>query len=244
MIKTGKNNQEISSSKKLLIFLNEFLDKVDDVEALDNLHLFIPRVALSRILAIDHIYKKILSNSGIILEFGSRFGGNLALFNNLRGIYEPFNYTRKIVGFDTFSGFPEVSAIDNTASNDYNVPDDHERFLAGILEIHEANSPVNHIKKNLLLKGDVNQTLPQFFSDNSRNLALVYFDMDLYAPTLECLKLIQPFLSKGSILVFDDFNNENFKGESKAVLDYYGNFNRFKFENLPFYSRLTYIEIE
>lgn len=243
MIKTNKNDTEISSSRQLFEYLFSFLEKVDSIEAMDNLHLFIPRVALSRLLAIDFLYRKIVANSGIILEFGSRFGGNLALFNNLRGIHEPFNYTRKIIGFDTFNGFPETSIIDNAAVNDYNVPYDYESYLYKVLELHEQNSPVSHLKKNLLFKGDVNQTLPSFLDDNSRNLALVYFDMDLYSPTLECLKQIQPFLSKGSIIVFDDFNNESFKGESKAVLDYYGSFNKFKFNNIPFYSRLTYIEV-
>lgn len=243
MIKTNKTGNEIASSKNLFANLNEFLKNVDEVEALDNLHLFCPRVALSRVLAIDFLYKKILSNSGIILEFGSRFGGNLALFNNLRGIYEPFNYTRKIVGFDTFNGFPETLSIDNANVNDYDVPKDYDVYLNNILEIHEGNSPVSHIKKNLLIKGDVTETLPKFLEDNCRNFALVYFDMDLYSPTLECLKQIQPFLSKGTIIVFDDFNNESFKGESKAVLDFFGNFNKFKFNIIPFYSRLSYIEI-
>ena len=39
------------------------------------------------------------------MEFGVRWGQNLITLNNLRGIYEPFNHSRKIIGFDTFEGF-------------------------------------------------------------------------------------------------------------------------------------------
>ena len=37
----------------------------------------------------------------MVIEFGVRWGANLGLFQSLRGMYEPFNYNRKIVGFET-----------------------------------------------------------------------------------------------------------------------------------------------
>lgn len=42
------------------------------------------------------------------MEFGVRWGQNLALFESFRGIYEPYNYNRKIVGFDelNYNKFP------------------------------------------------------------------------------------------------------------------------------------------
>ena len=48
------------------------------------------------------------------MEFGVRWGQNLVTLSNLRGIYEPFNYSRKIIGFDTFEGFPSVHEKDGT----------------------------------------------------------------------------------------------------------------------------------
>ena len=29
-----------------------------------------------------------------------------ALFESLRAVYEPYNHSRKVVGFDTFAGYP------------------------------------------------------------------------------------------------------------------------------------------
>ena len=209
-MKTRKNNNEITNDVKLRKLLMDFLKDADEEDILSNLHLFIPRLTFDRILAIDFLYKKIINHSGVILEFGCRYGGNLVLYNNLCGTYEPYNYTRKIYGFDTFQGFPTVNDIDDAGIGDYSVMKNYELQLDEILNIHQNYSPISHITKNNLLKGDVRVTLPEFLKHNSRVFALVYFDMDLYAPTLEVLKLIKPFLAKGTIIVFDDFNNENF----------------------------------
>ena len=46
------------------------------------------------------------------MEFGTRWGPNLAQFPALRGIYEPFNRHGKGIGFDTFSGFPKIENQD------------------------------------------------------------------------------------------------------------------------------------
>lgn len=78
---------------------------IPDNELLGNLGLFINRQALSRMLYMHDLYCKIINVQGIIMEFGPRWGQNLALFHSFRGIYEPFNYSRKIVGFDTFKDF-------------------------------------------------------------------------------------------------------------------------------------------
>ena len=81
-------------------------------ELLDNVGLFARRQLLSRIFWMAELYRKILPVQGVVMEFGVRWGQNLVLFHSFRGMWEPFNYSRKIVGFDTFGGFPS-EAIDN-----------------------------------------------------------------------------------------------------------------------------------
>ena len=83
-----------------------------DDELLWNLGLWTNRQAMARTLWMTDLYRRALDVHGVVMEFGVRWGRNLALFQSLRGIYEPYNYTRKIVGFDTFSGFPSVSEQD------------------------------------------------------------------------------------------------------------------------------------
>ena len=48
---------------------------------------------------------------------------------------------------------------------------------------------------------------------------MAIFDMDVYDSTYDVLKLIKPRLFKGSILVFDEFNDDNWPGETQAVFD-------------------------
>lgn len=61
---------------------------IPENELLMNLALFIKRQDLSQILFMDELYKQIVNVHGSILEFGVRWGRNLALFTSLRGIYD------------------------------------------------------------------------------------------------------------------------------------------------------------
>ena len=67
-------------------------------QVLSNLGLFLNSKNLSRILFFDHLYKLNLDTQGVVMEFGVRWGQNLSIFSALRGIYEPFNRHRKIIG--------------------------------------------------------------------------------------------------------------------------------------------------
>jgi hypothetical protein len=77
-----------------------------------NLPLYLNRETLGDVLTAARLYESVLSVPGDVFEFGTRWGRRLALFMNLRELMEPHNYTRRIVGFDTFAGFPSVSPED------------------------------------------------------------------------------------------------------------------------------------
>ena len=82
-------------------------NEIPDGELLQNLGLFLTRQNFSRLLFVKHLYEQVVNIQGDILEFGVRWGQNLAAFSVLRGILEPYNHSRRLVGFDTFEGFPE-----------------------------------------------------------------------------------------------------------------------------------------
>ena len=79
-------------------------------EILPNLGLYLTSKNLSRLLFFYEMYKKIVDTHGVVMEFGVRWGQNLSLLSALRGIFEPFNRHRKIIGFDTFTGFKGLSS--------------------------------------------------------------------------------------------------------------------------------------
>jgi hypothetical protein len=232
-----KNNREI---------LNELQNSspIYKNEQINNVGLFLKRQELSKILFLNEIYSKIQNVHGVIMEFGVRWGQNLSTLNNLRGIYEPFNHSRKIIGFDTFEGFKNTSSVDGNANYNhdgaFNVSKEYEIYLEKVLKCHENECPLNHIDKNIIIKGDAISTLKEYLKNHKETIiAFAYFDFDIYKPTLECLKLIQPYLTKGSIIGFDELCDPGFPGETQALREVFGTNNykiiRNKFSGIQSY---------
>jgi Macrocin-O-methyltransferase (TylF) len=196
---------------------------------------YLKRQIVSRILYQDYLYKKILDVPGVILEFGVHWGATIATLINLRGIYEPYNHSRTIYGFDTFSGFPEVSQKDGGFSKDgdYSTSQDYEKELEKVLSLHEAFSPISQIKKFALIKGDVVESLPAFLEANPHIVvSMAIFDMDIYSPTKSALEMVIPRMTKGSLFVFDELNCRHFPGETRAVDEVIG-LNELRLQRVP-----------
>ena len=77
----------------------------------------------------------ILDKEGVIMEFGVRWGQNLSVFTAMRSIYEPYNIKRKIIGFDTFKGFPKLTKKDSAImkKGDLSVPKNYFNYLSNLL---------------------------------------------------------------------------------------------------------------
>ena len=78
-------------------------------QLMTNLHMYMRSTILAKVLYLNELYELIKKTTGSIFEFGCWYGANMVTFENLRAVYEPYNYTRKVVGFDTFSGYCSIS---------------------------------------------------------------------------------------------------------------------------------------
>jgi len=216
-------------------------------ELLTHLPLFQDRRCLSRILYLNEIYQRIICVHGNVFEFGVRYGPNLALFASLRGIYEPLNANRKIVGFDTFEGFPDVDKSRDASGakvGGFAVPEKYERYLSRLLSLHEAMGPLEQLKRFELVKGDVTRTLPAYLKRHPETLiAFAHFDLVLYRPTKFCLKAIQPYLVKGAVVAFDEINMAECQGETIAFREVLGSGN-FRLIHSPFRAVAAYLVYE
>lgn len=217
-------------------------------QLLANLGLFLESKNLARLLFMDFLYRQMISVQGVIMEFGVRWGQNLALFSALRGLYEPFNRHRKIIGFDTFKGFPSIHEKDGHSSMMVNgqlaVSPCYQETLQRLLTLHESLNPLAHIKKNELCAGDVMEELPRYLSRCPETIvAMAYFDLDLYEPTVKCLELLRPRMTKGTILGFDELNDQDSPGETLALMEVFG-LNHLKIQRFPFASRVSYVVFE
>jgi Macrocin-O-methyltransferase (TylF) len=189
-----------------------------------NLPLYMNRECLGDMVTTIELYRRILHVPGEVMEFGTRWGRRLSLLVNLRELYEPHNYTRRIVGFDTFSGFPRVSEKDGDHPKirvgSLSVAENYVAHLDAVLEAHEHESLLAHVKRFQICAGDVRQTLRAYLAAHPEALiSLAYFDLDLYEPTKACLELALPRMAKGSILAFDQLSQLNFPGETRALLE-------------------------
>jgi len=224
-IKSNSSEKEINFRKD---FFKQFKDcPIPDDELLQNLGLFLNRQTLSRILFFHDLYQKIINVNGVIMEFGVRWGQNLALFETFRGMYEPYNYSRKIIGFDTFCGFPSIHTKDGNSEivskGAYSVSENYDEYLKTILDYHELESPISHIKKYELVKGDAVSSIEKYLNEYPETIiAFAYFDFDIYEPTKKCLEAIKEHLTKGSIIGFDELNWHGFPGETLAFKEVFG----------------------
>jgi len=248
------DRQEIYRTKKEDRIRKEFVRHfrecpISDDEILQHLGLFISSKNLSRILFLNHLYATIIDVSGIIMYFGTRWGADLAIFSALRGIYEPFNVHRKIVGFDTFRGFRSVSDKDNRTcpfvrEGGLSTSSGYWRYLEKVMKYHEDDNPASHIKKYAIRVGDASREVTDYLQECPETIvALAFFDMDLYEPTKKCLEAIRNRLVKGSVVVFDELSTHDCPGETRAVSEIVG-LNTMRLERLPYSAYASYFVVE
>ena len=79
---------------------------------LENFTKYVRRQNLSKLLVRHELFKLQSNIKGSIIECGVHEGGGLMTWAHLSAIMEPHNYSRKIIGFDTFKGFPGLSPKD------------------------------------------------------------------------------------------------------------------------------------
>jgi O-methyltransferase len=117
------------------------------------------------------------------------------------------NPASSFYGFDTFEGLPE----------DWNF------YKKGAMT---ANIPQIDDKRGRFLKGLFQNTVPGFLKSTPPQNSVVkilHMDADLYSATLFALTSFAPWLQKGDIIIFDEFNvpNHEFAAWNDFVRSYY-----------------------
>ena len=108
---------------------------------------------------------------------------------------------------------------------------------------YNENRFINNIDKIELVKGDANITIPQYIENNKHLLvSLLYLDFDIYEPTKTALNHFVPRMGKGSVIAFDEINNEDWPGETMALLESL-NINDYKIESFPFEPNISFIQL-
>jgi len=214
----------IKTKKELSIFerLGQNADAApfSMADILNNFSVYTPRQTVARFLNRYEMFKKVLDVHGSIIEFGVYKGAGAFSWLHFSSILEPYNISRKIFAFDTFTGFPEISEKDSRSNDKGDLGDTSHEELVKIAAIHQENIAVSHIPRLEFIKGDICETLPVFLENNPHVIAaLVYIDVDIYKPTKTILEMLIKRVPKGGIIAFDELNDERDHGETVALLE-------------------------
>ena len=205
------------------------------------------RQVLAKFLAKYEMFKMILKTKGSIVECGVHQGGGLFSWAHFSTILEPYNYHRKVIGFDTFTGFKKIFKGDqnNPLAKVGRFKEKYNTYKH-ILECKEKfddNRFLNNKEKIELVKGLAEKTIPKYIKDNKHLIvSLLYIDFDLYNPALVALKKFLPLMPKGSIIAFDEVNNPHWPGETQALLKSL-KLNNHKLECFSFEPNISYIRV-
>lgn len=217
-----------------MITLPEF-DKTFEYE--NNFYLSCDNSRLRKMLAHYELFKMAVNVPGEIMEFGILKGCSLARFAGFRELFGQ-NSEKKIIGFDSFGKFPETDYEPDKKSRERHIAICGEESISKdqLVEVLKHKGVNNNID---LVEGDITKTLPGYLKENPRlTISLVNLDVDIYEPSKVILECVYPRVSKGGVLILDDYGS--WEGETKAVNDYFKERSE-KIRYLPFCKSPCYI---
>ena len=151
------------------------------------------------------LYMKVKDLAGDILEFGVFKGAGMALFLNLKMMYEP-NSIMKVIGFDFFNSEALTNTLDGL----------NKSMMTAVLNrVDSKEISTESVKKRLsvfkedtykLIEGEAVANSKQFYLDNTgARIKILYMDIDLGEPTYNILKILWNKVVKHGVVVFDEY---------------------------------------
>lgn len=245
-VMTCSPKDAIEARRELFDLMESYPSTKDEKER--SLGLFIRGSLLARILAIGDIYHKIIQKPGIVIDLGTWRGQTAVLCENFRAVYEPLNFNRRIVCFDTFEGYKGFSGQDKASilhqDGTYAVGgSNYAELLERILKLHERSNAMGHNNgKHKVIAGDCRNTLPDFFRDHPDEfVVLAFFDLNCYEPTSKCLDLIFERLVPGGIVAFWQLTRGTVQAEGKVYCEQVLNVRQHDLFRSEFYPGLCYL---
>jgi O-methyltransferase len=130
-------------------------------------------------------HKKLRDEEMIYLEFGVYGGSSFKWW-----LGHNTHPQSRFIGFDTFEGLPEDWGIFKRGD------------MSSGLKMPDVDDP-----RASFVKGLFQQTLPEVLKTVGREKRkVIMMDADLYTSTLYVLTTVAPFLAKGDVILFDQFN--------------------------------------
>ena len=174
---------------------------------------------IRKLLVRYELFKMSLDVPGDIVECGVFKGVGLMYWLKLLRIFAPAAHKR-VIGIDTFSSFPgSLLPYEERAAQAYLGEAGSEGVEASaILEMVRATGFERQVE---LVMGDVQETAKQYVADNPGfRISLIHLDLDTYAGTKAALENLYPLVSRGGVIVLDEYGVRGW-GESDAVEEFF-----------------------
>ena len=183
----------------------------------------------ARMFSLTQAFKYVVQNQiqGDLVECGVWRGGNLILFAKL---LEEYKINKDIFGYDTFEGMSTPSRIDVNLKGKLAIDLlQKEKKNENLENTMWAYSSIDSVKKNFnksikvnqklnLIKGNIIDTL-KVKENLPLKISILRLDTDFYESTQIELEILFPLLSKGGVLIVDDYGQ--WFGARKAVDEYF-----------------------
>lgn len=201
---------------------------IDSLNAVKLFPVLARRQMLKRFLAHSEFFKMTLDIPGDIAELGVFRGLGLMTWANLLEAYCVGDRTKTVYGFDNWKGFTKFSPEDGKQIELANKvvggfsPEKYYDELIDAISIFDEDRFIPWKPRIRLIKGDIEKTVATFVQENPGvRFSLIHFDCDLYKSTRVALDTFWPILSKGGIMLFDEYSIPDWPGETKAVDEFF-----------------------
>ena len=223
--------------------LEKLLQKNNSSEILKSPFNYLPRQTVTSMLTRIDLFRMIEKINGSIVECRTHRCNSTFLYYHLSSIIEPYNYNRKIIGFDTFEGIKNLSKKDKKKGLKKFSDSNYDLYIK-LAKIHDKNRSVSHIEKMELIKGDAKNTIPKYLKQNPQLIiALLYLDFSSYVPTKIALKHLLPLVPKGGIVCADKLNCSDWQGETIAFKEEI-KLNKVKLKKFKYDTWVSYFVVE
>ncbi len=191
---------------------NEKLEIETPQEVYDAFNTFIfsnDTKVFGKMVARSLLLKQTLDVPGDIVECGVFKGSGLFTWLKLKRVLCP-NALKKIIGFDYFDTASLVSSLSGLdaqrmselfSERDFTHEEGAEQFVRQ--NLLDAGFSMSEFE---LVKGDTSVTSSEFVARRpGMKISLLYMDLDLAACTYNTLASLWPRVSKGGLVVFDEY---------------------------------------
>jgi L-rhamnose isomerase len=213
-------------------------------DAETDFHLMMNEERLAKFVVHWEAMKMASQIPGAIVECGVFKGTSFVRFSLMRQLLGG-NFSAKLIAFDVFSDeFPDTSFAEDKAQREHWI----ETAGASSISVEQLSETLAQkgITNIELVAGDVVATVPEYAKKNQGlKISLLNVDIDFVEPTLTVLEHFYDRVSRGGVILLDNYAGEGTSGQSyhgdTYAVDKFFEKKKVKINTFQFAARPAYI---